>query len=43
MYLHFSSKYELVEYEVGLLKVENDVQLAYRAKIFVQHLHISRH
>jgi hypothetical protein len=32
---------ELVEDEVGLLKVEDDVELAHGAKVLVKHLHVA--
>ena len=39
--LHLPGHDELVEDEVSLLKVEDDVQLADGAKVFVQHFHVA--
>ena len=39
-HLHFSTKDELIKDEVGLLKVENNVELTNRSKVFVEHFHI---
>merc|ERR1719341_2216110 len=38
--LHLPSQDKLIQYEVSLLKVEDDVQLADRSKILVQNLNI---
>merc|ERR1719341_5163 len=38
--LQFPSQDELIQYEVSLLKVEDDVQLADRSKILIQDLNI---
>ncbi len=38
--LDLSGHDQLVKDEVGLLKVEDDVQLAHGAKVLVQHLHV---
>ena len=40
--LHLSAEHELVEDEVGLLEVEDDVQLADGAEVLVQHLHVPK-
>ena len=39
-HLHLPSQDKLIQYEVSLLKVEDDVQLADRSKILVQNLNI---
>ena len=39
--LHFSGQYELVKDEVGLLKVEDDVELADGAEVLVEDLDVA--
>ena len=38
--LHLSAEHQLVEDEVGLLEVEDDVELADGSEVLVQHLHV---
>ena len=41
--MHFASEYKLIEYEVSLLKVEDDVQLADIAIVFVHLFDVAMH
>ena len=42
-FLHFASQYELVEYKVCFLKVEDDIEFADIAVVFVHLFDVSMH
>lgn len=42
-FLHFASQYQLIEYEVCFLKVEDDIEFADVTVVFVHLLNVSMH
>lgn len=42
-FLHLASQYKLVEYKVGLLEIEDDVELAHIAVVLVHLFDVSMH